>query len=358
MKKLTIEYVKKEALKLGRWEIIDIVYRGSGIKLKCKCLKCGVHTKISWDNIKQNKGCVNCNRLAYVPKISIQKIRKSFEKEGYTLLTKTYKNNTQKLKYICFKGHRHAITWGNWNFNKRRCPYCYGNARLTLEYVKSLFAKEGYEVIGGYKNNYTPIKYRCPIGHEHSVRLDCWKGGDRCPYCSPGKVKRKLTTEIVRAELAKEGYILLSEYVNNRTKFSYQCKRGHNHTMTYGSWYMGRRCPDCVPCYTSRFEKEVKKYVKSKNISFVPNDRATIMNDKTGCNLELDLWFPQLNKAIECDGSYWHQDEMSVYRDKVKTEKCKRLGISLLRIDYKNWTNQQEKCQATILSFLGANNKL
>ena len=352
IKKLTLKYVKKEALKLGHWKIIADIYGGSGVKLKCECLKCGVYNKMSWDNIKQNKGCSNCNRLAYMPKMSIQEVRKSFEKEGYTLLTKIYKNNRQKLKYRCGREHIHNVTWGNWNSNERRCPYCYGNAKLNLEYIKSLFGKEGYVVIGEYKNNYTPIEYRCPIGHEHSVRVWDWKNGDRCPYCSSGEVKRKLTTEIVRAELAEEGYTLLSEYENSRTKFLYECKKNHRHTMTYRSWYQGCRCPFCNNTGVSKWEKVVKNFLDKSNIDYVSNDRTQLVNPETGYNLELDIWMPKSNKAIECNGVYWHSKPDRKEHDKIKKQLCKKQGIDLLVITDEDWTSTQERCQINILLFL------
>jgi len=45
-------------------------------------------------------------------KLTIEFVRESFAKEGYTLLSKVYTNNSTKLDYICPKGHRHSIVWG------------------------------------------------------------------------------------------------------------------------------------------------------------------------------------------------------------------------------------------------------
>jgi len=52
-----------------------------------------------------------------------EEIRKSFESEGYKLLTKEYKNSKQKLEYICPKGHKHSMRWNNWQ-QGQRCPNC------------------------------------------------------------------------------------------------------------------------------------------------------------------------------------------------------------------------------------------
>jgi hypothetical protein len=50
-------------------------------------------------------------------------IKFEFEKEGYQLLTVEYKNNRQKLNYICPNGHQHSIIWNSWQQGKR-CPTC------------------------------------------------------------------------------------------------------------------------------------------------------------------------------------------------------------------------------------------
>jgi len=57
---------------------------------------------------------------------TIEEIRKSFEKEGYKLLTKKYSNSKEKLKYICPNGHQHNIRWNEWQ-QGRRCPQCNSN---------------------------------------------------------------------------------------------------------------------------------------------------------------------------------------------------------------------------------------
>lgn len=67
--------------------------------------------------------------VKYQKEHAIKFIRSKFEKEGYKLLTTEYKNNQQKLDYICPKGHRHSITWVNWQ-QGCRCLFC-----TTWEYL-------------------------------------------------------------------------------------------------------------------------------------------------------------------------------------------------------------------------------
>ena len=48
-------------------------------------------------------------------RLSLEFVRSEFEKEGYTLLSTEYKNSSQKLDVICNKGHHITTSWSNFN---------------------------------------------------------------------------------------------------------------------------------------------------------------------------------------------------------------------------------------------------
>jgi len=57
--------------------------------------------------------------------------------------------------------------------------------KLTYEFVKGQFKKEGYELLSKeYRGAHDKLRYRCPEGHEHSITWGNWKHGYRCPYCA------------------------------------------------------------------------------------------------------------------------------------------------------------------------------
>jgi hypothetical protein len=238
-KKLTYNFVKEQFEKEG-YTLLSKKYVNWKTKLEYRCPNGHEHS-ISWHNWKAGYRCPYC--ADDKKRTSICIIKQSFEKEGYELLSKEYKNNKTKLKYKCPKGHIHYIRWNDWKSGKR-CYYCNGNIRLTYDFVKSSFEEEGYTLLSnGYKNNNTKLDYICPEGHTHSITWRDWSTGYRCPYCA-GNVK--LTIEYVREQFKKEGYTLLSkEYINSSTKLSYMCPYGHVHEITYGNWRSGWRCPTC-----------------------------------------------------------------------------------------------------------------
>ena len=177
-------------------------------------------------------------------KLTIEYIRDEFEKEGYTLLSEEFVNSKTKMDYICSNGHRHNIRWNNWQQGDR-CPTCYGNTKPTLDRIRESFEKERYTLLSKeYINNKTKLNYICRDGHKHSISWHNWIIGNRCLYCS-GKVKH--TLENIRSSFEGEECILVStKYINAFSKLDYICSSGHNHSIKWNDWQQGYRCPICA----------------------------------------------------------------------------------------------------------------
>jgi hypothetical protein len=339
----TIEFIKLEFAK-ENYKLLTTEYKNNYTKLEYKCSRghCG---SIRWGNWTQGQRCPHC--VSNNIKLTIEFIRFEFAKENYKLLTTEYKNAHQKLEYICSEGHMGSICWSSWQ-QGIRCPHRskYGN-RYTIEYIKSEFAKEGYELLTTkYINNRQKLDYICPKGHKGGIRWNDWKNGHRCPYCTGNN---KPTIEFIRSEFAKENYISLSiEYKNNKQKLDYICDRGHKHSIKWNDWKNGHRCPECVG-KISKGEIEVRNFIESLRVKVLSNDRSQIFNPETGNGLELDIFMPTLNKAIEYNGEYWHQDED---RDLFKQHLCKSKSIKLLTIWDKEWKTQKDACKSKIKKFV------
>ena len=61
-------------------------------------------------------------------RLTYEFVKSNFEKEGYVLLSEKYVNNSTKLDCICPKGHHTTMTWGNWKYGYR-CKYCAKNVK-------------------------------------------------------------------------------------------------------------------------------------------------------------------------------------------------------------------------------------
>ena len=239
MKKLTYEYVKNKFEKEG-YRLISDHYMGAHQKLDYVCPNGHKHN-ISWSKWKSGRRCPYCCK--YTP-INIKDIKNSFEEEGYKLLTKNYENARKKLEYICPKGHRHNISWDSWS-RGRRCYYCNSNLPLSIDFVRKEFEKEGYVLLsnkwpGANKN----LEYICPNGHVGEIRWSNWYSGARCLECS-GKKKKEIN--FIKHNLEIEGYELLSnEYNGRNAKLFCFCPIGHGFYISWSSWVQGCRCPTCA----------------------------------------------------------------------------------------------------------------
>jgi len=214
--------------------------------------------------------------------------------------------------------------------------------KLTYEFIKEEIEKvEGYKLLSEeYVNNKTKLELKCSEGHVFNSTYNLWNMKRRCPYCYGNK---KLTYEFIKEEIEKvEGYKLLSKnYKNARSKLKVQCNRGHIYYPTYDNFKNGKRCSICN---NSKSEKEVFNIVNFLYEGKVfRNNRTQIINLLTNRNLELDIWIPFLNKAIEFNGEYWHSSDDVKYRDAEKVKQCKEKNIDLLVIWYKDWKNNKNK---------------
>ena len=217
----------------------------------------------------------------------------------------------------------------------------------TYKHIKQQIENvNGYKLLSNdYKNCLTKIKVQCDKGHKYKVSYKDFQQGKRCPDCA-GNVKH--TYEFVKEQIESvEGYKLLSNcYKNAHTKLKVQCNKGHEYKVIWNNFKQGHRCPICdAEKQSSKTEKEIFKIVKrllpSENI--VENNRTQIVSSLTNRNLELDIWIPELNKAIEFNGEYWHSLEEVKIRDIEKVKQCKKKGIDLLVIQERNWLNNKSK---------------
>lgn len=193
-------------------------------------------------------------------KYTYKEVKEAFEAEKYKLLSTDYKNCRTKLTYECPNGHIYSMTFDGW-LKGRRCYFCRANIKLSTKYVKETLEAEGYTLLSEYENSRTKFKYRCPNGHIGYMKWDHWRDGHRCPVCA-GNVK--VDKSIIEKEFYRESYYVLSVFSNKgRTRVKYKCPNGHIHDMYYYNWRNGYRCPSCAGNVKKSYEY-IKKEIESE----------------------------------------------------------------------------------------------
>ena len=126
-------------------------------------------------------------------------------------------------------------------------------------------------------------------------------------------------------------------------------------------------CKICNPrhkCWSLK-ENHIFKIVKKIYHGKITANNKKILNN----HRELDIFLPELNKAIEFNGTYIHADprfykanDMIYYkfaediwkRDEEKQRMCDELGIKLFVVWEHDWDNDPEKIKQEILNLIAA----
>jgi len=288
-------------------------------------------------------------------KLTYEYVKNFINSTGYTLLSDNYVNSDEKLSILCplcnnisefsfrlFRGGQRCTDVGCINERigaSKRMPFS-----SIINHAKSI----GLILMSdSYKSTATKLNVKCiSHGHEYNITARGLMNAKNCKICIRKDIadSQRLTYEYVRDFVEKEGYTLLSQdYKNANTKIAIMCSTGHEYKTTFGNFMSGHRCLQCLQNLTySGGERDMQLFVESFGIPIVRNDRTKITNPKTGWNLELDVWIPSLNKAIEYNGLYWHSLLDVSIKDDIKVEQCKQLGIDLLVISDEQWNNYKE----------------
>lgn len=107
---------------------------------------------------------------------------------------------------------------------------------------------------------------------------------------------------------------------------------------------------------TSAKELEVYDFVKSIYFGNIYRNTKRVLNN----GMELDMYLPEKNLAIEFNGVFWHS--VNAGKDKNyhlnKTKQCANKGIRLIHIFENDWDTKKDICKSIISSALGIYKKI
>jgi len=104
--------------------------------------------------------------------------------------------------------------------------------------------------------------------------------------------------------------------------------------------------------YRSKSEIEIEEFLNSLGVVVNVCDK----NQLSG--IELDLFLPDYNIAIEYNGLYWHSEKQGKHKNYHinKTIKCLEKNIRLIHIFSDEWLNKKEVIKNRIINLLNKNN--
>jgi len=203
------------------------------------------------NQVQKGHWCPFCARVA---RLSLPRLQRIAAEKGGRCVSSVYINSSGLLEWECAAGHRwrtraSAIRAGHW------CPKCAHNETLRLEEMHQLAKTRGGMCLSRtYKNASTPLLWVCRSGHRWracaaSVKPGLRRKGSWCGQCY--KARRRFhgrrSIEAMRAMAAsREGSCISTEYFGSKVKLIWECKKGHRWqsapaTVAAGSW-----CPVCA----------------------------------------------------------------------------------------------------------------
>lgn len=168
-------------------------------------------------------------------------------------MTEEYIGNRFKTKWSCVNGHEWYAIYNNIQRGSG-CPVCFRkqqseNTTLTKDEINNRLQKDdrGITLIGEYVNNRSKSIWQCARGHQWSAKYDNIYNGRGCPNCAI--INQTLTKDQIIERLRKDdrGITLIGEYLGNRFKTTWECKKGHQWSARYGDISQDKGCPTCAP---------------------------------------------------------------------------------------------------------------
>ena len=309
----------KELVKSNGYELLS-EYKSAKTKVKIRCNNDHEY-KVRPDDFKSGKRCPICAGLC--PIQAKKEFKELVESVEYELLEE-YKNAITKVKLRCKNGHEYSVLPNSFK-RGNRCPVCSGLCPIQAkeQFLDLLIEQERYELLSEYKDIKTKVKIRCDKGHEYSVTPNSFQQGHRCSKCV-GQCSIQAKEQFLEL-LVKDGYELLSEYIDTKVKVKLKCPNDHEWDVIPNNFVSKySRCPHCAGSTGQRLLQEMLLEYNFGKVIY--NDRKVLDG------LELDIYYPELSIAIEYQGNYWHSLQKTIINDKRKKKLCKEKGIKLIEV--------------------------
>lgn len=338
-KSSTEEFIKKAKTIYGNtYNYSKVKYNGNKEKV---CIICPKHGEwwMSPNNHLRGHRCPGCFGT---PKHTNEEFIESARKvhnDKYNYSKVEYKGLKKKVCIIC---PDHGEFWQppQSHLNGNGCSLCSGMVKITLPLFierckRTHNNKYDYSLVN-FESLDEFVKIVCPKHGVFEQRAKVHYRGYGCPICGGSK---RLTNEefIEKAKIVhgtKYDYSKI-DYINTATKIRIICPEHGEFWQTPNNHLFGAGCPTCPQ---SNLEGEIRYFLIKNNIKFEQEKTFDwlVFNRK----MFLDFFLPEYNIAIECQGGqhfsptelFGGEDfyKLTIERDKVKKELCKKHGINIL----------------------------
>ena len=133
-----------------------------------------------------------------------------------------------------------------------------GKKIYSLDFFKNFAKKKGGDCLSNkYISTQKKLKWICKDGYVWEVRPSNILSGTWCPHCdgqSPLSIE-----DLNNLAIKKGGKLLSKKYINSKTKYKWQCSKGHIWKTAYGNIKKGTWCVECYELNPNKKRKHSKK---------------------------------------------------------------------------------------------------
>lgn len=275
-------------------------------------------------------------------------------KEGYRYIAKTKDGSITFNDYLNKGGHLTAYCKKNYNIDKipsedywweeyfdiisvpiedvKKCPYCEWTT-IDVNNKSGVFEQHLKKVHNISKDNYISSH---PEEKEYftlsNLTLNRQYSNDKDDYVTCCVCGKKLS-RIDNTHLSQHGMNKM-DYINRYPHALLVSKNLHDklsHITAISNQNIHRT-------YESKGEIEIKEFIQN-NLHLTCEKNRSILK-----GIELDMFIPEKNCAIEYNGLYWHQEQFGKdrYYHLNKLQKCHDAGIRLIHIFEDEFVNHKE----------------
>lgn len=139
----------------------------------------------------------------------------------------------------------------------------------------------GFDLLSEYVNNRTKVTLKCSEGHIFDKRPLDFRRSPKCPKCS-GKCTSYAKDNFIKL-LNNEFYKLIGEYISSLTKTNIMCPEGHIFSMRPNNFNMGHRCPKCQGLCKEQSEQNFIDNLKYNNYTITGKYKNTMLSVNVVC---------------------------------------------------------------------------
>lgn len=285
-----------------------------------------------------------------------------------------------KLQWLCSEHGPYTQEIAN-HLKGSGCPKCAVTRREVNKKKKTILPEWLWKEVEGTKaeeilksgqfNLNTELEFICPKHGPYKQKLQSHLRGHRCFYCgmestlSQTRLKERknnpFSLEFLKAlETSPDKDRILKGELGTHDIAVFYCEKHGYYRQQISYKLNGSKCPKCYTGqYRSNYELKLQEFIQENGIKVLVNQKMfSFPNMKS--RFEIDLYLPDYNLAIECNGLYWHSSDRAEsirvpieQYHKLKTDICKKNGIQLLHFFEDDLRDRWDICCNMILSKCG-----